>query len=145
MKKLFTILMLTVFVALGVNAKDSYSHDPAILPEAARTTIKNNFKSAVSIIKIDKDFGRISDYEVILTDGTEISFDRSGNWESVECSVKNTVPKAFVPQKVSDYVKQAQPKTHIVGIEKDRGGYDVELSNGIEMKFNRNGDFQRYD
>ncbi|MDE7160186.1 MAG: PepSY-like domain-containing protein [Muribaculaceae bacterium] len=33
----------------------------------------------------------------------------------------------------------------IVGIEKERYGYEVELSNGIEMRFDKQGRFVRYD
>ena len=28
---------------------------------------------------------------------------------------------------------------------KERSGYDIELSNGIEMKFDKAGNFKRYD
>ncbi len=145
MKKLLVLMMLAVGVVFGASAKDTYSHDPSVLPEAARTVVKNNFKSDISVIKIDKDFGRISDYEVILTDGTEIKFDRNGNWEDVECANSKSVPAGFIPQGVADYVKKNQSGTHIVGIEKDHGGYEVQLSNGVELKFNKQGEFQRYD
>ena len=145
MKKLLLLAALIVTVALGACAKDTYSHDPSVLPQPALTTVKNNFKSDISVIKIEKDFGRISDYEVILTDGTEIKFDRNGNWEDVECSNNNSVPAGFIPEQVAAFVKKNQPKTHIVGIEKDRGGYEVQLSNGVEMKFDNQGQFQRYD
>ena len=137
--------MLAVGVVFGASARDNYSHDPSVLPEAARTVVKNNFKSDISVIKIDKDFGRISDYEVILTDGTEIKFDRQGNWEDVECANNKSVPSGFIPQGVTNYVNKNQPGTHVVGIEKSHGGYEVQLSNGTELKFNKQGEFQRYD
>lgn len=138
-------MALVIATAFGASAKDTYSHDPSTLPQSARTTIKNNFTSEISLIKIDNEFGRISDYEVILTDGTEIKFDRNGNWEDVECSLNNTVPASFIPSQVAAFVKKNQPDTHIIGIEKDRRGYEVQLSNGVEMKFDKQGQFQKYD
>ena len=138
-------MALVIATAFGASAKDTYSHDPSTLPQSARTTIKNNFTSEISLIKIDNEFGRVSDYEVILTDGTEIKFDRNGNWEDVECSLNDTVPSSFIPSQVAAFVKKNQPDTHIVGIEKERSGYEVQLSNGVEMKFDRQGQFQKYD
>ena len=69
-----------------------------MLPKAAQTTIANNFKAKVSVVKIDKDFGRISEYEAILTDGTEISFDRDGNWDNVEVNKSASVPSSLIPE-----------------------------------------------
>lgn len=145
MKKTLLALIMIAGMTIGATARDKYSHDVTTLPKAAQTTLKNDFKTGVSVIKIDKDFGRITEYEVILTDGTEVSFDRNGNWTSVETARDKSVPKAFVMNAISTYVKQNQPGTHITGIEKERSGYDVELSNGIDMKFDKQGAFIRYD
>lgn len=139
------MIALVLGVTTAAMAKDNYAHDASVLPEAAKTIISNNFKAKVSLVKIEKDFGKIKEYEVILTDGTEISFDGKGNWENVETNVSKSVPTGFIPSSVSSYVKKNQPKTKIVGIEKSRGGYEIELSNGIEMKFDKNGQFIKYD
>lgn len=145
MKKFLLMLGLLIGITAAASAKDTYAHDASVLPEAARTTIANNFKSKVSVVKIDKDFGRISEYEVTLTDGTEISFDSKGNWENVETNNAKSVPAGFIPKAISDYVAKNQPNTRIVGIDKERNGYEVELSNGVDIKFNKDGQFVRYD
>lgn len=141
--------LLAIFTILGIatfaQAKDTYAHDASVLPKAAQTTIANNFKAKVSVVKIDKDFGRVSEYEVILTDGTEISFDRDGNWENVEVNNSKAVPSNFVPKAIQDYVNRNQKGARIVGIDKGKHGFDIELSNGIEMKFDKSGNFKRYD
>ena len=145
MKKLLLMLGLVLGISAVASAKDTYANDDSVLPEAARTTIANNFKSKVSVVKIEKDFGRISEYEVILSDGTEISFDRNGNWENVETNNSKSVPSSMVPKAISDYVAKNQPKTRIVGIDKERNGYEIELSNGVDMKFDAKGNFKKYD
>lgn len=144
MKKILFILAMVVGV-FAASARDTYSHDINVLPVAAQTTIKNNFKADVSHIKIDKDLGRISEYDVVLTDGTEITFDRNGNWKDVEVRRNGAVPTALVPTEIATYVKQNQKNTTVTGIEKKKSGYEVELSNGIEMKFNAKGQFIKYD
>ena len=144
MKKVLLLLMLAI-TSVGAFARDTYSRDESVLPVAAKTTLKKNFKAEVSMIKIDRELGRVSEYDVILTDGTEITFDRDGNWKDVEVSKSSKVPSEFVPEKIAGYVKKAQPNTRIVGIEKSKREYDVQLSNGVEMKFDKNGNFKRYD
>lgn len=144
MKKILLMIVMMVGV-LSVSARDKYSHDVSILPTAAQTTIKNNFKAEVSHIKVDKDFGHATEYDVVLTDGSEIAFDKAGNWKDVEVRGNGSVPTAFVPAAISSYVKKTQKNVTITGIEKKRSGYEVELSNGIEMKFDSNGNFIKYD
>lgn len=144
MKKILALLAVMVACVAGVRA-DEYVHDTSVLPQAALTTVNKNFKAKVSVIKVDRDFGRVSEYEVILTDGSEITFDSKGNWKEVEVAVANRVPAAFIPAGVQKYVSANQPQAHVVGIEKERKGYEVKLSNGVEMKFDANGNFKRYD
>lgn len=145
LKKSFVALVAILGIIATACAGDVYSHDDSALPKAAKTTIANNCKSKVSLVKIEKDFGSISEYEVVLQDGTEISFDSKGNWKKVEVNDTKGVPAVFIPNKIADFVKNAQNGQRIVGIEKDRKGYDVELANGVDMKFNTAGDFLRYD
>lgn len=143
--KLLAAALLTVAVAFSASARDEYLRDSSSLPKAAQSTLSKNFKAKVSLIKVDKSFGRIDKYDVVLTDGTEISFDRQGNWKEVETSAQKSVPSAFVPAAAQRYVKEQHKGQHIVGIERTRGGYDVELSNGIDIKFNDAGSFVKYD
>lgn len=145
MKKLMMIIALITAGVFGMSAKDSYSRNASDLPQAAQQTIKNNFKASVSVIKIDKDFGRVSEYDVTLTDGSEISFDNKGNWKDVEVGNGHSVPSAFIPSQIASYIKANQPKQKVVGIEKERGGYEVTLSNGLDLKFDKNGSFVKYD
>lgn len=145
MKKIALLFLMAIGAISAASAKDTYAHDATVLPKAAQTTIANNFKSEVSLVKIDKNFGRVSEYEVILTDGTEISFDRNGNWDNVETSASKSVPSAFIPKGISSYVAKNHKGARVVGIDKERSGYEVELSNGIDIKFNKAGEFQRYD
>ena len=87
----------------------------------------------------------ISEYEVILADGSEITFDKSGNWKDVEMPAGKSVPDYFIPKAIKDYVSKNNKGQKIVGIEKERSSYEVQLNNGIEMKFDRAGNFLRYD
>lgn len=144
MKKLLITLMLVITFG-GIALADTYVHNDSPLPESAKSVIKKNFKSGVSVVKIDKDFGRIDEYDVVLTDGTEISFDSKGNWKDVEVSANSSVPSGFILEPINSYVKKNHPGVKIVGVEKGRKKIEVTLSNGIEIEFNKAGNFLRYD
>ncbi len=145
MKKI--LLLLTVIIAsVGIaSASDSYTRDTSLLPAPARQLIESSFNANVSVIKIDKTLGRVQEYEVVLTDGTEIEFDRDGNWKNVEVGANKSVPDALVPSAITNYVRQNQRGTKIIGIEKERNGFEVTLSNGFDLKFDKNGNFLRFD
>ena len=42
---------------------------------------------------------------------------------------------AIVPQQIRDYVTKNYPKNKIVAIDRDRRDYEVELDNGLDLKF----------
>ncbi len=144
-KKILLAFIAIIGLSISASAGDHYAHDASVLPKAAQTTLANNFKSKVTLVKIEKDFGRISEYEAILSDGSEVTFDHAGNWKNVEVSIKGSVPSFFIPIEIRNYVKSAQPKQKIIGIEKERNGYEIELTNGVEMKFNNKGQFIKYN
>lgn len=145
MKKLFlSLVMILAIVATGF-ARDEYAHDAKVLPKAAQTFIANHFKAKVGVVKIDKDFGSISEYEVTLSDGSEITFDKNGNWKDVETNVSAAVPSKIIPSPISSFISKNHPGQRIVGIDKERNGYEVTLSNGIDIKFDTKGAFKKYD
>ena len=144
MKKLFFIFALILGI-LTASARDKYSHDVNILPAAAQSVLRQNFNSSVSHIKIGKEFGRIREYNVIMTDGSEISFDKHGNWKEIETRRTASVPSGLIPRPISTFVKDNQSKVNVTGIEKKNFGYEVELSNGVDVRFTEKGKFIRYD
>ena len=144
MKKLFLFLAV-ILGALSVSAKNNYSRDVNILPSEAQAILKDNFKSQVSHIKIGKDFGHIREYDVVMTDGSEISFDKHGNWKEVEVSPMSAVPADLIPNPIVTFVNENHTKAKVTSIEKKNYGYEVELSNGKDVRFTEKGKFIRYE
>lgn len=145
MKRILFIFALVMGLSFSAMARGEYAHDDSVLPEPAKNTISNKFDAKVSLVKIEKKFGKVDEYEVILTNGTEVTFDRSGNWKEIETSIKSEVPNDFIPKAMKEFVKKNHKNAKIVGLEKDSKGYEAELSNGIELKFDTSGNFLRYD
>ena len=108
------------------------------LPAPAKTFVKKYFPQAtIEYATKDTEFMGTT-YEVRLSDGTEVDFDKKGNWDNVDCKTK-AVPASLVPAAIAQYVKAHYPSTVIVKIDKERGGYEIELSNDLDLKFNSKG------
>ncbi len=107
------------------------------LPVAAQQTIKSNFANLkIALVKMENEI-MDKTYEVVFTDGTKMEFNRKGTWTDVECR-NDIVPASFIPAQIADYVKSHYNGQTIKKIEKDRREYDIKLSNGVELTFNKN-------
>lgn len=138
--------LLALFVATSCNARDQFTHDANVLPAAAKTLIAKNFpKLTINHIKIDKHAFEGDEYDVVLSDGTEIDFDNKGNLEEVDCGRMGNVPAAIMVKAVRDYVNKTYPNHQVVKYSVDKKGHEVELQSGIELKFNKQGAFIGYD
>lgn len=145
LKRIIMGVAIMLAGAFSASASDSFSRDASTLPTVARELISKNFKAGISLIKIDKTLGHVDEYDVVLTDGTEISFDSKGNFKEVETAEAKAVPKGLVPAEITTYITSSHKGQHIVSLERKRNGWDVELSNGIDIRFDKNGTFLRYD
>lgn len=139
-------MLMTLALICGVaSAKDRYTNNVKELPAVAVQFLKSNFpKHEVHHIKIEKRAFGGNEYDVILNNGTEIEFDAKGNWKEVDCGVE-AVPASVIMKSISSYVKNNYSGAKIVKIEKSSREYEVELSNGIDLKFGRDGSFKKVD
>ena len=135
-------LFMVAVVSMVMLSVSCFADDKIIpveqLPVAAKTFVNETFpNTTISYATKDVEF-KGTKYEVRLADGTEIDFDKKGNWDKVDCQLK-AVPAALIPAEISQFVKTNHPNTIIVKIDKERYGYDIELSNDLELKFNKKG------
>lgn len=145
MKKMF-LLMAMMGLTLSGFAKDVITRDMNNLPVAARTMIKKHFPNAkLSYIKMDKDFMEAATFEAVFEDGTQIDFNKKGEWTEVDCKL-TPVPAALIPAAIQAYLKQNFPDVGVENIEKMRkGGFEVELHNDLSVRFDAKGKFMRLD
>ena len=141
MKKILSLLVMAIVAIQFSFAGDVITKDMNQLPLPARNFINRHFtKPQVAHIKIDKDMMESTKYEVLLMDGTEIDFDSKGNWEEVSAKKGQAVPASVVPSFAASYLKEPVTK-----VERDRKGYEVELSTGVSFKFDKKGKFLKAD
>lgn len=114
------------------------------LPKVAKTFVQKFFSTQTpSLITLDNDIVSKT-YEVTYPDGTRIEFDGKGNWQEVEVR-QSTIPAGIVPQVIQNDVVSRFPGQSVLHIERNRRGFEIELSNGIELEYNRQGKLLRTD
>ena len=130
------MLILTLFVS-----SISYAgHDIFIsfekLPPLSQEFIKKYFgDKKIALSKMEKDVFKVS-YDVILTNGDKIEFNSKGEWMQIKCKY-SFVPIEIIPAQILNYVQTNYPSAKILEIEKKRTYYEIELSNKLEIKFNK--------
>lgn len=131
--KRILILAIAAFAA----ASALYAGTPIAkseLPAAAQSFITKHFPGD-NIRKAEKDYGRRgTEFEVDLASGAEIDFTENGDWKEVKAARGKAVPAAIIPAAIAKHVTQTYEGQAIVEISRKRGGFEVELENGTELK-----------
>ena len=78
-------------------------------------------------------------YEVFLADGTHIKFDTDDTWDKIESPITRPVPLQLIPAPIVTFLQANYPDAIITKIDKERNAYEVDLANGLELKFNKQG------
>ncbi len=114
------------------------------LPAESREFLQKYFQNVeVSYVKVEQEFMDKS-YEVLLQNGSKVEFDRQGKWDNVECR-KNAIPAGIVPAPIDDFVKKNHPGQIILKIDRDNNGYEIDLGNKLELKFDKKYNLVSYD
>ncbi|SRR5690606_3696662 len=140
--KILTAILI-VFT-LSVSAKDKLIPFSQ-LPTKAQTFVKTHFSEKdVVATTVDTDNVFQKEYTVTLNNGTKIEFNGDGEWEEVQ-SKSTAIPVKITPQGILQHVHKSFPNTYVKEIKRSRNKYEVEISNGLELEFNKKGEFLRID
>ena len=145
MKKMFLLLVVSIMAVMPMLADNDKMITREELPEKTQMFIDEHFANVdILYAKAERDMGVITSYDVVLEGDVKIEFNRSGEWESVDCN-RGRVPDSVLPKAVLDYVAKKFPKAYVVEIERNMMGYDVKLSNDLDLEFDKSGKFLRVD
>lgn len=134
MKKTLAMMLVVVVASVSALITAGTPISQSELPKAAQTFLGKYF-AGDNVRKAEVDQGhRGLEYEVDLVSGAEIDFKADGDWKEVKAAHGKAVPSAIVPSAISKYVSTNFSGLEIVEIARKRGGYEVELSNGTELK-----------
>ena len=131
MKK--TIFAFIAIVCLGLSA--AMAQNANTNPAITQFVTQHFPQATIQYVMPDED-----DIDVILNDYTKIEFRLNHEWKKVDCehaTTYTTVPAELVPEQITAYVNSNFQGTTIKKLEKKyMGGWEIELSNGLEVKFN---------
>lgn len=141
MKKLLFIIAGIIAAATVTTTVFAADKDKPIrmneLPKAAQEFVRKYFAShKVAMSTKDSEIVETT-YDVVFTNGDKVEFNSKGEWKEVKTKV-NAVPSAIIPAQISKFIAANYPDNIIMGIEKHRNHYEVELSGGWDIKFDFN-------
>lgn len=140
------ILMIAICCMMSFNIVANAGNDKPInvneLPAKAQTLLSKHFKGQkVMLATIES--GVVSrSYDVVLRNGTKLEFDKKGNLTEID-SKQGIVPSQLIPQPIKNYLKENYPAQAVKKIEMNKKEYEVELTNRIDLTFNKH--FQLID
>ena len=146
MKRIFRILMIAICCMVSCNMVANAGNDKPIsvnaLPTKAQTLLNSHFNGQkVMLATIES--GVVSrSYDVVLQNGTKLEFDKKGNLTEIDCKQGN-VPALLIPQAIKNYLKDNYAGQSVKKIEMNKKEYEVELTNGLDLTFNKH--FQLID
>ena len=137
-------LFFAVFVVLVVSAVVMAFERPVSitnLPAGAQTFVTTHFKGQ-QVFFAEKNFFECG---CDLSNGTQIDFSNNGDWKKIDCNDFEIVPATVIPAPIKHFVQANFPGCFVNKIEKKFYGYSVDISNDIELKFNKQGALLRMD
>ena len=138
--------MIAICCMVSCNMVANAGNDKSItvnaLPAKAQTLLNNHFNGQkVMLATIES--GVVSrSYDVVLQNGTKLEFDKKGNLTEINCK-QGIVPALLIPQAIKNYLKDNYAGQSVKKIEMNKNEYEVELTNGLDLTFNKH--FQLID
>ena len=146
MKRMIRVLMIVICCMMSCNMAANAGNGKPIsvnaLPAKAQTLLNNHFNGQkVMLATIESGVGSRS-YDVVLQNGTKLEFDKKGNLKEIDCK-QGIVPALLIPQAIKNYLKDNYAGQSVKKIEINKNEYEVELTNGLDLTFNKH--FQLID
>ena len=139
MKKfLLSLLAMALIAPLTLKADDDIPIPVDQLPAASKEFVKQYFADK-TIVYAEKEMKYAGvEYQARLSDGAKINFNGDGSLDKVDCKYY-AVPAALVPEVIATYVQTNYPGVMITKIDKELYGYEIEINNGLDLKFSPTG------
>ena len=107
------------------------------LPSTAQNFVKKHFAFEQPSYVI-KEVGLVSnEYEVVCESGLKLEFGNNGDWKEIMCH-EGEIPAVLIPKKIADYVARRYPTAVIKQLKRERYEWEVKLSGGLELTFDKN-------
>lgn len=140
------MLMIAICCMISCNMVANAGNDKPIsvkaLPAKAQTLLTKHFSNQKVVLATIESNVIGKNYDVVLKNGTKLEFDKKGNLTEIDCK-QGTVPTQLIPQAIKNYLKANYARQSVKKIELNKNEYEVELTNGLDLTFNKH--FQLID
>lgn len=137
MKKIFLLAIAALLSASAAIADDEKITDlePKKLPPIAQNIIRAYFPETQIILAQKKKSKVRHNFEVHLDNGTEIQFDKDGQWTLVDCG-ELPIPQRMIPGKIQMFLNEKIHNPEVKKMFKDQKGYyNIILMTGQTLLF----------
>lgn len=143
---LFSVSFLLTAAIATTSCEKEEVVSPEELPAEGQTFLSDHF-AGLNVVRVEKEKDRSegTEYEARLENGVVVKFDKNGNWDDVDAPANAALPTSFILTPVVEYLAAEYPDTEINEIDKEPHGFDVELTNGLDLEFDAEGQFIRID
>ncbi|WP_252112680.1 PepSY-like domain-containing protein [Gramella jeungdoensis] len=135
---------------LGVDNDENEFGDEDIAPSELPQNILDFISDNYPGVDIEEaELENNGNYEVELENDVELIFDGDGNFlgqaqdenDDDQGEDEEDIDPAELPQTILDYIAENYPDNTIIEAEREDEGYEVTLNNGVELKFDQEGNF----
>lgn len=140
----FCLMICGIFLSAQSCSSKEQMIAPEALPAPAREFIAAHFPDDNVKLASKKRDNAMIKYCVRLEKGFELEFDRKGEWTEVD-GHRQAIPSGVLPPDIAIYTAENFPESNVTGIERKARGYEVKLSNGVELEFHANGLLSGWD
>lgn len=134
MKKILSLLLTIVSLSACADSKQIIQFSQ--LPQAAQTLVTTYAADeSIAVIVMEKEL-LDTDYEVRFSNGNEWKFDKNGAVENLDNHI-SPLPIELIPAAIVAYVNQHFAGQGIREYSVDRRDYEVTLTSGIELTFDK--------
>ena len=134
MKRVMTLFCAVALISVWTNA-ERIQVKPDKIPHLAQNQLKAYFPDA-TVVEATKDESKIkNNYEVVLSDGTKLEFDKDGNWLFVDRGGE-PIPTRMIPGQVHMVLNKNFGEYKVIKMEKDeKRNSEITLSDGTKVFF----------
>ena len=148
MKKMNLSKLAFIFAFFQLPFTEAWAYNKTLtckdLPQKSLDFIEQYFpEEDMTTIYMERDFLEVR-YNVILSNNTNIEFFRNGDWKEINCKTSE-VPDEFIPEEILVKIDQMYSDATIISIDRDNHEYDIKLSNGVDMTFDKNFNLTDFD
>lgn len=134
--KQFILSLSSLLLCMGVAcASPDRPISKEQLPAEAQQFLQEFFSDSEVMLVLEEGTAIRREYDVTLANGTHIEFSADGR--CIEVESREALPRGIIPPSIQTYVSKYYPTHEITRLERSRREWEVRLSNGVDITFDR--------